>query len=83
MTFDNKISKFGKGEKLTAYMPDESTIYIYYFLGGLQLKKVHIGQSLTLSREKLNLGYKQIIRLDNQFIVTAIDRSLGIKNEQD
>ena len=83
MLFNSKFSKFGKGTNITATLNSNNTISIYYFDNGVNLKTVIIdGNQLLLKREPLNLGYNEIIKLNENLLITRIDKNIGIINNE-
>lgn len=78
MIFSNKISKFGKGENVSAHMKTNNQIDIFYYKNGVYKKEVEItNNGLILNSVNVNLPYNEVIQIDN-FLITRIDRSIGI-----
>lgn len=83
MIFSNKIYKTGKGKNLSAFMPSENQILIYYFGNGINKKQVDISYlngnlNFNLTKENLELSYDNFIRLNSNFAVVNIDNSISI-----
>ncbi len=79
MIFNNQFSKFGKGENISAIMPSENSISIFYYLGGIGKKQVEINDdNISLKKEKVSLPYFEVIALDENYIITRIDKSLAV-----
>lgn len=83
MLFSSKLSKFGKGKNIAAVMNTKDKITIFYFEKGISKKEVNVNsQGLTLNRVNVSLGYNEVIPLDNILLVTRIDKSIGIINNE-
>ena len=82
MIFSSKLSKFGKGNNLSSSMENKNTIIIYYFLDGIFKKEITIDDNgLSLKKLEANLPYNEVIPI-NKYLITRIDKSVGIiKNE--
>ena len=79
MIFSNKISKFGRGKNVSAYMPSTDNINIYYFNSGIILKSVSDNDNTyTLENISCNLPYNEVIKIDDNCLVTRLDKSIGI-----
>ena len=82
MTFSNRISKFGKGENLSARMDDKNNITIYFFLDAIMKKNVRIeNENLILTKSKSSLPFNEVVPIDKNYLVTRINKSLGVKSE--
>lgn len=82
MIFSNRISKFGKGENLSARMDNKTSITIYYFLDGIMKKNVKIDKdNLSLTKLKSSLPYNEVVPIDEKYLVTRINKSLGVTSE--
>lgn len=79
MIFSTKLSKFGKGKNLSAIMTDSNLISVYYFENGIVKKNIHIDQeNIILSRENTQMGYSEVIPINQHFLISRIDKSIGI-----
>lgn len=79
MIFSSKISKFGKGSNLSAYINTLGQISIFYFLDGVSEKIVNINEdNITLSKTNTLLPYNEVIQINENYLVSRIDKSLGI-----
>ena len=79
MMFSSKLAKFGKGENLSAIMHSKDKISIYYFDKGIGKKTLNIiDGSYNLVRENLSLGYNEVIPISYNYLVSRIDKSIGI-----
>ena len=82
MTFSTRVSKFGKGSNISAIMNNKDTISIYFYLKGIMKKEVKIeGDNLNLTLKNGTYPYSEVIPLDESFIATRIDKSMGVTNE--
>lgn len=83
MVFSSKISKFGKGKNINAYMIAPNLIYIYYFKDGLLKKELSIKNSdLSLVSKNISLPYNEIIKTQN-YLITRLDKNIGIINNNE
>jgi len=79
MIFSSKISKFGKGSNLSAYINSPDKISIYYFLDGISKKIVSIvDNNIFLSKTNSVLPYNEVIQINDNYLISRIDKSLGI-----
>lgn len=79
MLFSAKFSKFGRGENLTAIMPSNNIIDIYYFEDGINKKTVTIeNENLSLKKIKLNLGYRELVPIKDNFFLSRISSSISV-----
>ena len=82
MTFSTRISKFGKGTNISAIMNDKNMISIYFYLNGIMKKEVKIdNDNLTLTLKKNTYPYNEVIPINNSFLATRINKSLGVIHE--
>ena len=83
MIFSNKVSKFGKGLNLSAFMPTSSSIIVYYYNGGIHKKTFSISNNTyTLSSTMAQLPYNQVIQIQDNCLVTRLNKSLGIQIDE-
>ncbi len=83
MIFSNKISKFGRGQYLSAYMPASNSIKIYFYNSGIMLKNITINDnSYSLTSNAVDLPYNAVINVDGSHLVTRLNKSIGIINEE-
>ena len=82
MIFSNKFSKFGKGKNISAFMPSATNINIYYYSSGIHKKNINVNNSYTLTNIQTNLPYNQVIEIDDNCYVTRLNKSLGIKTDE-
>ena len=81
MLFSTKFSKFGKGSHINAKLLDNSKISILYFDEGINLKTLSINENnFSLDRKKLNVGFNEMIELNNNIYITRIHKNIGIIN---
>jgi len=84
MLFSSRVSKFGKGDNLSAIMEEINKISIYYYQSGITKKVVTINDNnMTLSKTNINLPYNEVIPINKNYLVSRIDKSIGIiRNEE-
>lgn len=79
MVFSARVSKFGRGENLTVCMPSSDTIFIYYQDKGINKKIVKINEnSLTLTKENINLNFNELVPIKDNYFLSRIDKSLSL-----
>ena len=79
MLFSTKFSKFGKGHNINAKLQNNQTISILYFDDGINQKVLSINENnISLNRDKLNLGFNEMIELNENLYVTRIHKNIGI-----
>ena len=79
MIFSNKVSKFGKGKNVSAYMPENNKINIYFYNSGILKKSVTISSySYSLTSVTCNMPYNAVIEIADNSYVTRLDKSIGI-----
>jgi len=79
MLFNSKFSKFGRGHNISAIMTDENQIEIYYFNKGVSKKVLKIeDKNFNLSSTNQTFPYNEVIPINNNFLVTRLDKSIGI-----
>lgn len=80
MVFSSKISKFGKGDNISLYMETEDKICVYYLKDSVFKKELKIiDNEFSLNETNENYPYHEIIQINN-FLITRIDKSIGIKS---
>lgn len=83
MLFSSKFSKFGKGKHINAKLQDNSSISILYFDEGMNKKTLSItDNNIAVERQKLNLGFNEMIEINNNLYVTRIHKNIGIINHE-
>lgn len=83
MLFNNKFSKFGRGKNISTIMTNEKQIDVYYYNKGILKKTIKIeDQTLTLTNSNQTFPYNEIIPVTNKYIVTRIDKSIGITTNE-
>ena len=83
MVFSSHLSKLGKGKNLASIMENKNKISIYFFNNGITKKEIEINQNgLDLKRINVSLGYNEVVPINNNILVTRIDKSIGIINNE-
>lgn len=83
MIFSNKISKFGRGYNISAYMSSNTNLKIYFYNSGIMNKNITIeDNSFNLTNINVNLPYNALINVDGSHLVTRLNKSIGIINEE-
>lgn len=84
MLFSSKISKIGKGENLSAYMPTKNTIDVYCYNNGIIKKNIEIANSkINLTKEITSFPYYKIIKISNTLFVSRLDKSMAINQNEE
>ena len=83
MIFNPRFCKFGKGFNLSAFIKD-NIIHIYYFNNGILKKELTaINNKYDLNKTNLELSYDEVIPINDNYLLTRIEKNLGIiKNEK-
>lgn len=84
MLFSSKLSKIGKGNNVSAFMPNKNQISIYSYNSGIIEKDVNLANPrISLTKKVTTFPYHQIIKITNTLFVSRLDKSIGIfSNEQ-
>ena len=80
MIFSSKVSKFGKGKNVSAYMPSNNSIRIYSYNSGMTLKNVSINNDgYSMTKSACNMPYNAVIEIDNNAFITRLNKSIGLQ----
>lgn len=83
MMFSNKLSKFGKGKNLSAFMEDKHHLIVYYFEKGISKKEIIIEEeNISMNKKDEPLGYHEVIPVTNNILITRIDKSIGLVSNE-
>lgn len=84
MLFSSKISKIGKGENLSAYMPNKNAIDVYCYNNGIIKKNIEIASSkINLTKEITSFPYHEIIKISDTLFVSRLDKSMAINQNEE
>lgn len=83
MLFSSKISKIGKGDNLSVFMPNKNEILIYSYNSGIIEKSVDLSDSkINLTKKVTTFPYHQIIKISDSLFVSRLDKSMSIFNNE-
>ena len=83
MIFSTYLRKLGRGTNLSVIMNEKDKISIYFFEKGISKKEVEISnENFNLKRISMSLGYNEVLPLTEKYLLTRIDKSLGIINHE-
>lgn len=83
MIFSNVVSKLGKGEELSAFMPNKNTITLYYYNSGVGTKTIDLSSAkINLKKSATVLPYHKVIQITNNYWLSRLDKSFSIFQDE-
>lgn len=83
MLFSNKVSKIGKGENISVFMPDKNTIYVYFYNSGVMKRTlIFENEKIKLEQDNNVLSCHKIIQLSNNLFLSRFDKNLRIYSNE-